>query len=244
MVALAVIGGGAYFLLGGGGGNGDVSADTKGYKLDPGDAVDDYKKAGGDHVERPCPTRRRRRPRRSASRTRQQVGDASTSPGAAEPIRSRARSLSLNGAVGRDRRPREGARRLLRGHHEERRQGREDVKVELVGSPQAVTPAGFEGALMKCQNVKLKHEQGLRPAKGPRRSRSRSASGPTTAPSAVVNAVDAAQIVHQAARHRPGQVAELAAKLTRPRAPRSDPRPNTKGRPASSPAGRPFGVRP
>jgi hypothetical protein len=36
--------------------------------------------------------------------------------------------------------------------------GEDSENVSLVGSPEAVKPAGFEGALMKCQNMKIINE--------------------------------------------------------------------------------------
>lgn len=45
----------------------------------------------------------------------------------------------------------------------------EGAKGSLVGSPKNVTPAGFEGALMKCQNMNIPNEEADgKPENGPK----------------------------------------------------------------------------
>lgn len=50
----------------------------------------------------------------------------------------------------------------------QKEQSSDDSTGELVGSPKAVTPEGLDGAVMKCQNVKIKDNDPSATAKGPK----------------------------------------------------------------------------
>ena len=155
-------------LPAGGGAGGDISADTKGYKLVAPESVDDYQKARTPQVQRPTPpTQDKKEAEASASRTRT-AGMANTRPATREPLAGK--HLDVQRALRRDRRPGEGRRRLLRRHRPEEREPRRQVQVQLVGTPKEITPAGFKGAVMKCPDIKM---ISTKPTRRPRRPRSR-----------------------------------------------------------------------
>ncbi|MGW1492793.1 hypothetical protein [Streptomyces sp. NPDC002402] len=153
VVALAVIGGGVYFLLGGSSGNGDVSADTKGYKIVPPATVGDFKKGQRGDQTKPMTAEEKKKAEALSVKnpqrvmTQYQAGVDKTNP-------LSGKSLSFQGVWGEIADP---AKVLDASFKDATKNADEsdDAKIELVGSPKEFKPAGFEGALMKCQNVKL-----------------------------------------------------------------------------------------
>ncbi|MFE7140162.1 hypothetical protein ACFVAG_20660 [Streptomyces sp. NPDC057644] len=152
VVALAVIAGGVYFLTSGGGS--DVADSTKGYKLTPAASVDDYKQdpskkkpesamSGKDKTE--AEAMGVKNPHEVGA---QYVsGDLKTNP-------LLAKMLMLQGVWGEV----EDPEKVIDGsfkNAEDEAAASEDTKGSLVGSPKSVSPADFEGALMKCQDVKV-----------------------------------------------------------------------------------------
>lgn len=153
VVALAVIAGGVYFLTSGGG-SGDVADSTKGYKLTPAASVDDYKQdpskkkpesamSGTDKAE--AEAMGVKNPHEVSAQY--MSGDLAKNP-------LLAKMLMFQGVWGEV----EDPEKVIDGsfkNAEKEAAASEDTKGSLVGSPKAVTPAGFEGALMKCQDVKV-----------------------------------------------------------------------------------------
>ncbi|ARF61718.1 hypothetical protein B1H20_10080 [Streptomyces violaceoruber] len=154
VVALAVIAGGVYFLTSGGGGSSDVADSTKGYKLTPAAAVDDYKQD---------PSKRKPESAMSGEdKTKAEAmgvknphevgaqyvsGDLKTNP-------LLAKMLMLQGAWGEI----EDPEKAIDGSFQNAKDSAaasEDTKGSLVGSPKSASPADFDGALMKCQDVKV-----------------------------------------------------------------------------------------
>ncbi|MEV7490426.1 hypothetical protein AB0O08_06600 [Streptomyces anulatus] len=152
VLALAVIGAGVWYFAGGG--SSDVADSTKGYKLTPAASVDDYKQdpskkkpesamSGTDKAE--AEAMGVKNPHEVSA---QYVsGDLAKNP-------LLAKMLMLQGVWGEV----EDPEKVIDGsfkNAEKEAAASEDTKGSLVGSPKAVTPAGFEGALMKCQDVEV-----------------------------------------------------------------------------------------
>ncbi|WP_335936334.1 hypothetical protein [Streptomyces sp. PTD5-9] len=171
VLALAVIGGGVYFALSGDGGasNSDVADSTKGYKLTPAASVDDFKKSTGSSASEPSgPMTGEQKSRAEAMgiKNPQKAGAEYLSGSEDNPLT--AKFLSLTGTWGEVTDP----AKVIDGSFMSAKQEVEktdDSKVSLVGSAEQVTPSGFKGALMKCQNLKVVNEEGDgTAAKGPK----------------------------------------------------------------------------
>lgn len=150
---VAALGVGAYFVLGGGGaGNSDVADDTKGYKIAPAQTVGEYAKEGtektGDLTDK-----------QKASAAAMGINNphavqASYKAGdSKDPLKGK--SMSLNGMWGDIADPEKALDTAFANYEKDQTGEADDVKVTPVGSPESKTPAGFEGALMKCQYLKL-----------------------------------------------------------------------------------------
>ncbi|MEI7031497.1 hypothetical protein [Streptomyces pratensis] len=155
VVALAVIAGGAYFLTSGGGS--DVADSTRGYKLTPAASVDDYKKdlrektpSGPLTGEEKAETEAMGIKNPNQAGARYVSGDVEKNP-------LTAKMLMLMGVWGEVDDPDAAIDRFFKNAEKE---VMSDEKFEgsLVGSAKSVTPDGFEGALMKCQDFKVVNE--------------------------------------------------------------------------------------
>ncbi|MFJ1894922.1 MULTISPECIES: hypothetical protein [unclassified Streptomyces] len=157
IVALAVIGGGVYFLTSGGGaGNSDVADSTKGYKLTPAASVDDYKKndaASSDEM-----TSKDKSDAEALGIKNVHQAQAQYASGDAEKNPLMSKMLMVYGNWGDVADP----AKALDGMFAQAKKGmseNDEAKTSLVGSPESVTPSGFKGALMKCQNMKVANDK-------------------------------------------------------------------------------------
>ncbi|MFE7238926.1 hypothetical protein [Streptomyces sp. NPDC057582] len=168
VVALAVIAGGAYFLTSGGASNSDVADSTKGYKLTPAAKLDGYKKSPS--------TTTPSGPMTGADKTKveglgiknpQQAGAVYQAGSEDNPLALK--SVTLSGIWGDVTDPAKVIDNSFNNAESNFKKGDKGMDVKLVGSANAVTPAGFDGALMKCQNMKVINKDGDgTPAKGPK----------------------------------------------------------------------------
>lgn len=157
IVALAVIGGGVYFLTSGGGAsNSDVADSTKGYKLTPAASVDDYKKndaASSDEM-----TSKDKSDAEALGIKDVHQAQAQYASGDAEKNPLTSKMLMVYGNWGEVADP----AKALDGMFAQAKKGiseNDEAKTSLVGSPESVTPSGFKGALMKCQNMKIANDK-------------------------------------------------------------------------------------
>jgi hypothetical protein len=156
VVALAVIAGGVYFLTSGGSSNSDVADSTKGYKLTPAASVDAYKKSADESKpSAPMTGKEKTEAEAAGIKNPQELTAQYVSGDEANPLTMK--SLTLEGVWGEISDPAkvidasfEDAKKLAEGDEKE--------TVTLIGSPKAVTPDGFKGALMKCQSLKVVNE--------------------------------------------------------------------------------------
>lgn len=208
VVALAVIGGGVYFVTSGGG-NSAVADDTKGYKIVPPASVDEYKKsATGDQSTRM--TDKDKTEAAALGVTNPQQVAASYAAGADPNNPLAGKMLNFNGVWGEISDP----EKVLDASFTKVTQGKEaGLKMELVGSPREVTPDGFEGALMKCQNIKMINDAGDGSvANGPKEFEIPTCIWADYSTYGVVNAIEMAKSATGGSMSQ-DEVAALAAKL-------------------------------
>ncbi|MFB7913411.1 hypothetical protein [Streptomyces sp. NPDC056061] len=166
IVALAVIGGGIYFLTSGGGAsNSDVADSTKGYKLTPAASVDDYKK-GNSSLAKPGPVTGEQKTQFDGLgfKNAQQVGAQYTS--GSEQNQLSVKSLTFQGFWGDVSDPAKIIDSSFTNTEQNMKKSNDGVEYSLVDSPKQVTPPGFEGALMKCQDLKIANSKGDGTAEG------------------------------------------------------------------------------
>ncbi|MFE3440493.1 hypothetical protein ACFXNY_29395 [Streptomyces sindenensis] len=169
VVALAVIAGGVYFLTSGGG-NSDVADSTKGYKLTIPASVDDFQKdTSKPSVSRPVTGKDKEEAEAMGVENANKVEAQYKSGSQDNPLAQKALifegvwgevsdpSKTLDGAFAK------AEVNMMKGN------GSGGSKPSLVGSPKEVKPEGFEGALMKCQDLKVVNDKADgTPAKGPK----------------------------------------------------------------------------
>ncbi|MFF2409037.1 hypothetical protein [Streptomyces sp. NPDC058092] len=169
VVALAVIAGGVYFLTSGGGAsNSDVADSTKGYKLTPAASVDDYKKAStGSAASAPLTGTEKAKAEEMGIKNPQQTAASYKSGSEDNPLA--VKGLTLSGIWGDVTDPAKVIDSSFVNAENNMKKGDEDMEYSLVGSSKAVTPPGFKGALMKCQDLKMVNKKGDGTAKnGPK----------------------------------------------------------------------------
>ncbi|MEW2583901.1 hypothetical protein [Streptomyces virginiae] len=154
VVAVAVIAGGGWYLVGGGAG-GNISADTKGYKLAFPASVDSYQKApdtaGGPPADAPVSGEGKTKAdalgvqNAHNSTAKYQVGSD-----------GKGKQLAANGLWGDIADPEKAVDGYYAGIGQNNKETEKlGFKYELVGTPKAFTPDGFKGAVMKCANIKM-----------------------------------------------------------------------------------------
>ncbi|MEV6164108.1 hypothetical protein AB0L71_19640 [Streptomyces sp. NPDC052052] len=159
VVALAVIAGAAYLLTSGGGAsNSDVADSTKGYKLTPAASVGEYKKeSSGSTSSKALTGSDKKEAEAMGIKDPQQVEAAYQSGSEDSPLTMK--SLMLSGIWGDVTDPAKVIDSSFTGAEEDMAKD-ESMEYSLVGSPKSVSPPGFEGALMKCQDLKAINKKG------------------------------------------------------------------------------------
>ncbi|MFJ7268090.1 hypothetical protein ACIQV3_15810 [Streptomyces sp. NPDC099050] len=153
VLAVAVIGGGAFYFLGSGAGSGDVSASTKGYKIVPPATVNDFKKgdaAGSSKMD----DEQKKRTEGIGIKNPTKVGQDYAISDPAKPLETK--SLSFSGFYGEIADPAktlDASFAMFKASSMDEKN--KDSDVQFLGSPETFKPAGFSGALMKCQEMKM-----------------------------------------------------------------------------------------
>lgn len=172
IVTLAVIAGGAYFLLDGDGdGDGDsvsnheITDSTKGYTLVAPDRVDAYRKSSPGSTPGELTTEQKKAAEdlgvRNARAASGIYNAASTDTG--DPAKVGGKRLSFDGLYGEIADPATALDNYLANVGKKGVKGdgkTRGLEMQRVGSTRTVKPAGFEGALMKCQDVKVTSDKG------------------------------------------------------------------------------------
>ncbi|MGW4309747.1 hypothetical protein [Streptomyces californicus] len=170
VVALAVIAGGVYFLTSGGGGSSDVADSTKGYKLTPAATVEDFKKdASKPSVSRPVTGKDKAEAEAMGVMNANKVDAQYQSGSKDNPLAQKV--LVFEGVWGEVSDPAKtldaafatAEVNMMKSGGDGARKG------SLVGSPKEYKPEGFDGALMKCQDLKVVNDKADgTPANGPK----------------------------------------------------------------------------
>ncbi|WEH41818.1 hypothetical protein [Streptomyces sp. AM 2-1-1] len=158
VVALAVIAGGAY-LLNSGGSNGDVADSTKGYKITPPASVGDYKQDTTEAEPGAAMTGKDKKDAEAIGIKNPSKVGAQYVSGDMEKNPLTTKMVLLEGAWGEVEDPEKAIDGSFKSAATEAALDEEGTG-KLVGSPQQVEPAGFEGALMKCQDFTMKNPEG------------------------------------------------------------------------------------
>ncbi|NEC05149.1 hypothetical protein [Streptomyces sp. SID7909] len=158
VVALAVVAGGVYYFTSDSGGSGSVASSTKGYKLTPPESVGEYKKNSDAADSTSGPLKGEEKTKTEAMGIKS-PSDASAGylSGDMEKNPLTSKMLMLKGVWGEVENPSKTLDAAFASAKEEMAKdegGDDDTEVSLVGSPEAASPKGFDGALMKCQTFK------------------------------------------------------------------------------------------
>lgn len=152
VLAVAVIGGGAWYFTKGGGASASISADTKGYKLVAPAAVDEFKKDPKSKPEE-FTDKDRKEAEAVGVKNPTQVAQAYQSGDPKNPLAVKA--LNFQGVYGEIADPEKAVDAYFAMAKADSMKSEDDGQAELVGSPKVMNPAGFKGAVMKCQELKL-----------------------------------------------------------------------------------------
>ncbi|GAA2983952.1 hypothetical protein [Streptomyces fulvorobeus] len=159
VVALAVIAGGVYFMTSGGGAsNSDVADSTKGYKLTPAASVDDFKKGSSNEMPSgPMTGKDKAEAEAMGVKNANNAGAQYVSGTKENPLTQK--MLYLTGMWGEITDPAKVIDGSFKNAEKEMGKTSGSADISLVGSPKNITPEGFDGALMKCQNLKTINDE-------------------------------------------------------------------------------------
>ncbi|MEU9302063.1 hypothetical protein [Streptomyces sp. NPDC048269] len=151
VVAVAVIAGGGWYFTKGGGAGGGVSTSTKGYKLVAPESVDDFKK-DPKYKDKEFSDADKKEAEAAGIKNPTQVGMTYTAGDPKNPLS--AKGLNFQGVYGELADPEKSVDGYFAmAKLNASKDGKSEV--QLIGSPKTMTPAGFDGAVMKCQEIKV-----------------------------------------------------------------------------------------
>ncbi|MFF1412831.1 hypothetical protein ACFVX6_24185 [Streptomyces sp. NPDC058289] len=154
VLAVAVIGGGAFYFLGSGAGSGEVSASTKGYKIVPPAAVNDFKKPAKASPEKKMDDKEKKELEAIGIKNPVKVTQDYEISDKAKPLESKQLSFSsFSGEIADPAQTLDASFAMFKASSTEEKD--KDADIQFVGSPETFKPAGFSGALMKCQEMKI-----------------------------------------------------------------------------------------
>ncbi|GLV97024.1 hypothetical protein [Streptomyces lavendulae] len=207
VLVVAVIGGAGWWFLGGGSG-GSVSDATKGYKLVAPESVDDFKK-DPKYQDKPLTDKDRQELEAVGIKNPTRVGMDYVSGDPKNLLT--AKGLNFQGLYGDLADPEKSvdayfATAKLKAGEDK------SASVELIGSPKAVTPSGFSGAVMKCQEMKFSFKTSTNP-KAPKEMTAPICIWGDYSTLGMVSASDVASIMANKPGYTLEQTADLAAKV-------------------------------
>ncbi|MGW5850390.1 hypothetical protein ACWFQ8_20980 [Streptomyces sp. NPDC055254] len=151
VLAVAVIAGGGWYFIGSGSSSA-ISADTKGYKLVAPEAVDDFKK-DPKHKDPQFSEKDKKEAEGVGVKNPTQVGMTYQSGDPKNPLAGKL--LNFSGVYGELADPEKSVDAYFALAKLEATKGDSKTTVDLIGSPKTMKPAGFKGAVMKCQEAKF-----------------------------------------------------------------------------------------
>ncbi|WP_406860907.1 hypothetical protein ABZO31_10795 [Streptomyces sp. HUAS MG47] len=210
VAVVAALGVGAYFVFSGGGGGiggGGVSDDTKGYKLTAPETVGEYKKIPGNG-EKPLNSEQKMRATALGITNPAQV--VAQYKNSTETLKGK--QLTFSGLYGEIADPEKALDNYFASIGKNPDQLEAGFKVETVGTSQEVEPAGFEGAVMKCQMVKMTSSAPAKPGQ-PSELQAPTCAWADYSTLGAVNILDMASLVTGQSGVQQTEVADMAAKL-------------------------------
>ncbi|MCX5198203.1 hypothetical protein OOK31_30660 [Streptomyces sp. NBC_00249] len=207
VVAVAVIAGGGWYFLGGTAGA--VSDSTKGYKLVAPESVGEFQK-NPKYQEKPISDEDKKEAEAAGIKNPTQVGMSYKAGDPANPLT--AKGLNFSGLYGELADPEKSVDAYFATFKLNAAKQNEKATVELVGSPKEITPAGFKGAVLKCQEIKSTSKDPAT-AKGPKEFTLPVCIWGDYSTLSAVSASDAASLLAGKTSYTLEQTADLAAKL-------------------------------
>ncbi|MFG2709168.1 hypothetical protein ACGFX2_01250 [Streptomyces goshikiensis] len=167
VVAVAVVAGAGWYFTQGGGAGGSVAADTKGYKLVAPETVNDFKKNPKyDEKSKSFTDKDRKEAEAAGVKDPAQVAMEYQSGDPNSPLS--VKGLSFKGIYGELADPEKSVDAYFAMAKLNASKDSKEFTAELVGSPKEMSPAGFKGAVMKCQEVKMTSTKNDPTYKGPK----------------------------------------------------------------------------
>ncbi|MCF3180238.1 hypothetical protein IPZ70_09835 [Streptomyces polychromogenes] len=150
IAVVAVIGGAGWWFVGGGSG-GSVSDATKGYKLVPPASVGEFQK-NPKYTETPITDKDRQEAEAAGIKNPTKAGMSYTAGDPNTPLTTKA--LNLSGLYGEIADPEKTVDGYFAMAKQNLSKNSDKLTADLIGSPKEITPSGFKGAVLKCQEIK------------------------------------------------------------------------------------------
>ncbi|MFF1557322.1 hypothetical protein [Streptomyces sp. NPDC058279] len=208
VVVLGVLAGAGWYFTKGGGASGKVAADTKGYKLVAPQSVDDFKQ-DPKYQQKPFTDQDKKEAEAAGIKNASQVGMEYLAGDPKNPLSMKA--LNFQGVYGQIADPEKTVDGYFAMAKLKAAEGKKDVTAELVGSPKEINPAGFKGAVLKCQEIKMTFKDTA--SKGPKDMTVPVCIWGDYSTLSVVSASDVASILAGRPGYTMEQTADLTAKL-------------------------------
>ncbi|GAA0283189.1 hypothetical protein GCM10010302_21360 [Streptomyces polychromogenes] len=150
VVAVAVIGGAGWWFLGGGAG-GSVSDATKGYKLVAPESVGEFQK-NPSYKESPITDKDKQEAEAAGIKNPTKVGMSYLAGDPKTPLTNK--NLNFSGFYGEIADPEKTVDGYFAMAKLNLSKANDKLTADLIGSPKEITPSGFKGAVLKCQELK------------------------------------------------------------------------------------------
>ncbi|MEV7541473.1 hypothetical protein [Streptomyces sp. NPDC089915] len=209
VAAVAVIGGAGWWFLGGGSG-GSVSDATKGYKLVAPPSVAEFQQ-DPKYKEQPMSDKDKQEAAAAGINNATQVGMNYQTGDPKNPLTTKA--LQFKGYYGDVADPEKAVDGLFAMAKQNVGKNDGKTKSELLGSPKEMSPAGFKGAVMKCQEVKFTSTSTDPSYKGPKEFTLPICIWGDYSTVSMINAADAGALLAGKPGYTLEQTADLTAKL-------------------------------
>ncbi|MFE2854126.1 hypothetical protein ACFXJO_23715 [Streptomyces lavendulae] len=151
VAVVAVIGGAGWWFLGGGSG-GSVSDATKGYKLVAPDSVGEFQK-NPKYQEQPISDKDKQEAEAAGIKNPTKVGMSYLSGDPKTPLTNK--GLNFSGYYGDIADPEKTVDGFFAMAKLNASKNNDKLTADLIGSPKEITPSGFKGAILKCQEIKF-----------------------------------------------------------------------------------------